>query len=50
MLSEVNKPIFFLLMVKCKVVARHFGCKVGDFVLSFNPERLKKNELQASKV
>ena len=32
-LSEVNKPIFFLLKVKCPVIARDLGCKAGDIVL-----------------
>jgi len=32
-LSEVNKPIFFLLKAKCPVIAKDLGCKAGDIVL-----------------
>jgi len=32
-LSEVDKDIFFLLKVKCPLIARHVGCKVGSLVL-----------------
>jgi len=39
-LSQEARPIFFLFMVKCPVVARETGCKMGDTVLFYN---LKKN-------
>ena len=32
-LSEEKGPIFFLLMVKCPVIARHTGLKEGELVL-----------------
>lgn len=32
-LSDEKKPIFFLLKVKCSVVARHIGVKSGDIIL-----------------
>jgi len=33
-LSEVKgKRLYFLLMVKCKIIARDLGCSVGDFVV-----------------
>jgi len=32
-LSEENKPIFFLFMAKCPVIAKDIGCEVGDMVL-----------------
>ena len=32
-LSEIDRPIFFLLKVKCPVIARHMGASVGDMVL-----------------
>lgn len=32
-LSEVEKNIYFLLKVKCDVVAGHLGCVMGDFVV-----------------
>jgi uncharacterized protein with ATP-grasp and redox domains len=39
-LSEENRPIFFLLNVKCPVVAKDINCHVGDIVLKSqtNPE------------
>jgi len=35
-LSQAKRPIFFLFMVKCQVVARHTNCKLGDRVLLYN--------------
>lgn len=32
-LSEENRPIFFLLKVKCPVIAKHIGVKQGSIVL-----------------
>lgn len=32
-LSDVNKRIFFLLQVKCPVIARDIGCEVGSFII-----------------
>ena len=32
-LSNVNKRIFFLLQVKCPVIARDIGCEIGSFVV-----------------
>ena len=33
-LNEVKgKKLYFLLMVKCKIVGRDLGCSVGDFVV-----------------
>jgi uncharacterized protein with ATP-grasp and redox domains len=33
-LNEVEgKKIYFLLMVKCKIIGRDLGCQVGDFVV-----------------
>jgi len=32
-LSDENKTIFFLLMVKCKVIANHIGVNKGDIIL-----------------
>jgi hypothetical protein len=39
-LSREKRPIFFLFMVKCPVVAKESGCKMGEIVLLYN---LKKN-------
>jgi damage-control phosphatase, subfamily I len=43
-LSEItNKRIFFLLQVKCPVIARDIGFPVGSFVIKDNcPEQIKK--------
>jgi len=38
-LSDVEKgalPIFFVLKVKCPVIARHLGCRVGSLILQTN--------------
>jgi len=32
--SDVEKPIFFLLKAKCEVIARDIGCPVGSLVLA----------------
>ena len=37
-LSRAKRPIFFLFMVKCPVVAKETGCKMQDIVLLFNPK------------
>jgi len=39
-LSHEKRAIFFLFMVKCPVVAKETGCKMGNIVLFYN---LKKN-------
>jgi hypothetical protein len=35
-LSNEKRPIFFLFMVKCSVVAKETGCKMGNIVLLYN--------------
>jgi len=35
-LSSEKRPIFFLFMVKCPVVAKETGCKIGNIVLFYN--------------
>ncbi len=37
-LSQEKRPIFFLFMVKCPVVAEETSCKMGDIVLFYNLE------------
>jgi uncharacterized protein with ATP-grasp and redox domains len=32
-LMEISQNIYFLLVTKCDVIARHIGVKVGDFVV-----------------
>jgi uncharacterized protein with ATP-grasp and redox domains len=40
-LSRENRPIFFLLNVKCPVIAEDVHCKIGDIVLTFEAPRLQ---------
>ena len=35
-LSEESSPLFFLLIAKCPVIAKHIGCEIGDFILQNN--------------
>ena len=35
-LSDSKRPIFFLFMAKCQVIAKDVGCKVGDVILSYH--------------
>ncbi|HNR65749.1 MAG TPA: ARMT1-like domain-containing protein [Atribacterota bacterium] len=35
-LSEEKNPLFFLLIAKCPIIAKHIGCNIGDFVLENN--------------
>ncbi|RKY30204.1 MAG: hypothetical protein DRP67_04980 [Candidatus Omnitrophota bacterium] len=39
-LSEEKREIFFLLMVKCDVVAKDLGTEKGDIILLYNKKRL----------
>ena len=32
-LSEIEKPVFFMLKAKCPVVARDIGCAIGSYVI-----------------
>lgn len=41
-LSQEKRPIFFLFMVKCPVVAKETGCKIGDTVLFYNQNKRKR--------
>ncbi len=55
-LNEVEgKKIYFLLMVKCKIIGRDLGCQVGDFVVkreekktgaSDQEEKSRKNQVK----
>jgi uncharacterized protein with ATP-grasp and redox domains len=36
-LSCVSRPVFFLFMAKCRVVAAHVGCEIGDIILRHGP-------------
>ncbi|MDD5259032.1 MAG: ARMT1-like domain-containing protein [bacterium] len=40
-LSQEKRPIFFLFMVKCPVVAKETGCKIGDTILFYNQRYMK---------
>ncbi|MDD5042447.1 MAG: ARMT1-like domain-containing protein [Candidatus Omnitrophica bacterium] len=41
-LSGQRRPIFFLFMVKCPVVAGESGCRMGDIVLLYSPGKGRK--------
>ena len=34
-----KKPVFFLFMAKCPVVAKDVGCNIGDIILLYNLDR-----------
>lgn len=36
-LSGAARPVWFVLMAKCKVIARHIGCDLGSLVLQRKP-------------
>jgi damage-control phosphatase, subfamily I len=36
-LSETKRPVFFLFMAKCPVIAEDVGCKVGNVILKYHP-------------
>ncbi len=38
-LSGEKRPIFFLFMAKCPVVAKDIGCSVGDIILFYKKKR-----------
>ena len=35
-LSKTKRPVFFLFMAKCSVIAKDIGCEVGDVILSYH--------------
>jgi len=37
--SHLEKKIYFLLLVKCPIVARDIGCKVGEAAVKYNREK-----------
>ena len=37
-LSDETRPIFFLFMAKCPVVARDVGCSIGELILLRSPQ------------
>ena len=38
-LSEIDRPVFFMLKAKCPVVARHIGCAIGSYVIKKHANR-----------
>jgi len=46
-LSEERAPIFFLLKVKCPVIAKDIGCKVNDMILKSNLLNLPRKILSS---
>ncbi|RKY42520.1 MAG: hypothetical protein DRP85_02590 [Candidatus Makaraimicrobium thalassicum] len=41
-LSDAKRPVFFLFMAKCPVIAKDVGCKVGDVILRYHQGRRRK--------
>ena len=41
-LSCAPRPVFFLFMAKCSVVAKHVGCRMGDIILRCGGENLTR--------
>jgi damage-control phosphatase, subfamily I len=41
-LSLSRRPVFFLFMAKCPVVASHAGCRIGDIILRCGGEYLTR--------
>jgi len=35
-LSSTTRPVFFLFMAKCPVIAKNVGCKIGDILLCYH--------------
>jgi len=47
LIDKTEKKIFFLLMVKCEVIARKTGVQEGDVVVFYNQyKNLEKGNLQ----
>ncbi|OHB59403.1 MAG: hypothetical protein A2173_11775 [Planctomycetes bacterium RBG_13_44_8b] len=42
-LSDVDKNIFFILKVKCSIVARDFGCEVGEMIVKKSNAFIEKD-------
>jgi len=38
-LSNVRRPIFFMFMAKCSVIAREINCEIGDVILCYSGNR-----------
>jgi damage-control phosphatase, subfamily I len=46
-LSSKTRPVFFLFMVKCPVVAKESGCSMGEIVLLYNSKKdLRKRRIK----
>jgi hypothetical protein len=45
LIEQTGKKIFFLLMVKCEVIADVLGVKKGDFVVAENKMTLREREI-----
>ncbi len=42
--DEVDRPVFFLFMAKCRKVAGMVGCRIGDYIVSCNRPALERFE------
>jgi len=47
-LSEADKDVFFLLLIKCPVIARDIGCEVGALVLRRGPRAVRHSLHESS--
>ena len=41
-LSNAKRPIFFMFMAKCPVIAREVNCKIGDVILLYHKVKKRK--------
>ena len=48
-LSDETNPLFFLLIAKCPLIARHLGCSINDFILK-NCNGVEKKNLSVESV
>ncbi|MDP8218602.1 MAG: ARMT1-like domain-containing protein [Candidatus Theseobacter exili] len=49
-LSNASRPVFFLFMAKCPMVARHARCNIRDIILKYSPGREERNGAALSKL
>ncbi|MGA1841128.1 MAG: hypothetical protein ACMUIU_10935 [bacterium] len=40
-MSEEKRPVFFLFMAKCPVVAKDLDCNIKDVILYYNNNKTK---------
>ncbi|MBL7198412.1 MAG: DUF89 family protein [Candidatus Omnitrophica bacterium] len=42
-LSGAKRPIFFLFMAKCSAMAQHMNCNIGDIILLYNSDKIRRH-------